>query len=430
MKLVGSGDSDGPNGVEGNGELPDEDLSGRLTFAERGRPYKVIVVGDWGIEDRWVTGPPVGDPGSSDETTASALHSRSDAVQSLWGAGEVAVLLHGAASAAAKGAEPQPLCEILGIGMWSREDTKIVKAFFASDYALAKTPVRVKRSDPPPHHQLSPRVRLYDLARSLPEDPVQGIPAHGTAHSFQLFESHSGEVTPRQRIEWEIAPPQSVSGVRSWTPPGFDWAMLEDALEAEQGSAEIDAVVVVDLGRGSVTAEMLRFLKRKCLFAEWFVSSQTHPPPWLRELEDVELRLLVLPESAAQAAQSAMRSGRWLTGNGRPSRDAVDALGALRERFARATDLSIAVFTGRASCVGIDRPAADAQRADALVVVDRGENARSPWSRFGVAASFASLIANTLRHPNAELAKLLPLALGDAENAAATARRCQCPPGS
>ncbi|MCH2171310.1 ATP-binding protein [Myxococcota bacterium] len=399
LKLVGTG---GGSDSGGGSDHPSEDgLDGRLSFSERGRPYRVLVVGDWGVEDRWLTSPAHSAPHSAGVRMRRSLAQRGDATQQLWGAGATAAWLH-AALARVEGDDPQPLCDVLGAGIWSSHDTRILKGLFDPIYLSAKTPLRVHRPDPPaPHHTLA-RVRLYDLAKALPD----AVP-HATLRVMRVFEPGIQVVVERDRIEWEVGAPYDEAGRPSWTVPGFDWASFEDAIDGEQESFEIDAVLVDDRQRGVIGAPLLRFLKQKCLFAEWFVATSSHDPSWLAELEDVALRLLVVRDDPVSTGSSG--ATRWVTARGAPTREALEDLASLLDRLAKVPQLSVVVLPERGAALGVDRRSPK-EGGELSVVMPRNDRASRDLADGAV---LGGLVANLMRHPSLAVGEVLGLVLGD-----------------
>lgn len=396
VRLVDASGSD-------EGPPPDDDsLDGRIPFGERGRPYRVLVLGDWVVEDRWLTSAADADAGVA---TLHALSGRGDVTQHLAGAGAAALLLHGVESEVAED-EVAPLCEILGLGVWSRFDTRILKANFDPLYGLAKTPHRLQRPDPAAPHDAVTRVRLYDLARALPKEI-----ATSTHRLVRRFERRGGEVVERDRVDWETPAPRDDADTPTWLQPGFDWRALEEALDSEQDIFEVDAVVVVDEGRGVVAAPLLRFVNQKCPFAEWFVETPDPGAPWLGELEEAALRLLSVRPTAGSGVADA--SIDWFGASGEPTREAVEALGTWFERYPGASPLCVAVLPATGGALAGERAVAGSGRADELVVVPpRAADAGAPIVA-GESVVFASLVANQLRHPGAPLASLIPHAVSD-----------------
>src|SRR5947209_3511047 len=95
------------------------------SLAVTSSPKQVLVVGDWVVDDYWVTG----DHRSPSASRVGRAHLRAlndagSSVQALVGAGRVASLLHSARSGG------REVYSVVGLGIWHKQDTEQLVAMF------------------------------------------------------------------------------------------------------------------------------------------------------------------------------------------------------------------------------------------------------------------------------------------------------------
>src|SRR5579864_4589500 len=106
--------------------------------ASAAAPLRILVVGDWVVDDHWVTGihrsltrSRVG------ELHLRALHGPDSTPQALCGAGRTASILHEARLG------ERPFCRIAGIGLWHIDDTAALAAMLDPRQSTGQTPHRL-----------------------------------------------------------------------------------------------------------------------------------------------------------------------------------------------------------------------------------------------------------------------------------------------
>jgi hypothetical protein len=127
-----------------------------------------------------------------------------------------------------------------------------------------------------------------------------------------------------------------------WEPPlrPVNWdddrlyRVLNQILEG-LGGRPPDAIVIKDLLKGAVTNDLVRGLARmfgRGTSTRWYVSSKQWKPDWLELLKQVDLRLLFVPEVAAQEAlRDEEELSCWITNSAHPAREAIAQIDKLHE---------------------------------------------------------------------------------------------------
>src|SRR5262249_18325926 len=131
-----------------NGDVPGQ---GRRTL---------LVFGDWGIDDNWVTGTHRSRTSTrKGRAHYRTLHSPESTVQVFCGAGRNASLLH-----SSRNSHGAPLCAIVGLGLWHPDDTEVLSGMFSETPTVGRTPFRLH---PPPHASPPPSLRLYNMSDAV-----------------------------------------------------------------------------------------------------------------------------------------------------------------------------------------------------------------------------------------------------------------------
>ena len=104
---------------------------------------RVIVAGDWLVDEYWVVGPHRSQSSSRTGATHSrALQEGAGSVQSLCGAGQVATILHQATK------NDRPANRIVGIGIWHPGDDEELKWMLNPAYNTRLNPHHLTRREP------------------------------------------------------------------------------------------------------------------------------------------------------------------------------------------------------------------------------------------------------------------------------------------
>src|ERR1700730_14185957 len=279
-----------------------------------------LVIGDWFVDEHWVCG--VHRSSSSSRTGRShlrALHSATSAVRAFCGAGRSAFFLHYLYRVANNS---PPLKSVIGLGFWHRTDTENLISLF-DPQGPAQTPCRLS----PPELKRPTGIELINMndALNMEDDGY-------TTRIIRIYTQGESDRFVYDRLDWEPRTPQ---GDLASTEVPWPKSKLETLggllLEKLQGRT-VRAVMIKDMLKGVVNRSIIDWLLSTDLAkVPWFVSSKRWCPKWLQNLGDgVDLRLLMVPEVAAQAALYEEQSlSCWITRSGRPSKEAVKVIDTL-----------------------------------------------------------------------------------------------------
>ena len=277
--------------------------------------FQVLVVGDWVVDDHWVTAVHRSPTASrTGRAHYRSLHRPSGSVRALCGAGRTASVLHQSTRDGA------PFCDVIGIGVWHRSDTLELTAMLDSSRNKAVTPFRLTRSDPEVSRNSGST--LCNLADVLPEkDPETGSPLeYGTSRMIRTYQRTGDQIEHLERIDWELPSFFDSHDAPAWIRSVGDLTEFPSLDKIDRGRS-IDAIVIKDLRKGIVSAAMLSWLKERYQSPKWFVSSKSWNPDWFGELRDVDLQLLLIPQVPAANAVAEGGLSCWIT-NGKPSNEA------------------------------------------------------------------------------------------------------------
>lgn len=285
----------------------------------------VLVVGDWVVDEHWVTG-------IERSATASrrgrahfhALHGINTTVEALCGAGLTASILGRAQTRGVTAGVGAHLCTVHGIGMWHPDDDEVLAAMMDPHNTEGSSPFRLTR---PRRSASAPddiRIHLHNIARLI--DPPSA--EFATTRVIRIYERTSGDsVRLEQRIDWELPPKRDASGGRSWV---HDMSQLDPLIQnsTSQLPKRPDAIVIKDLLKGVVGERMIAWLLKH--FGDqgipWLISSKAWKPSWLAKLRNEWVPLLLIPQVAAQEAIRHGQINAWRIARGIPSRTALDRI--------------------------------------------------------------------------------------------------------
>jgi hypothetical protein len=252
---------------------------------------KLVIVGDWVVDDYWVTGIHRSMTASrKGERQIRALHHLGSVVRSLVGAGRVATQLHHAGY------------QIFGVGVWHPLDTPALSDMFDSQRLEGNIPSRLCR-------EIETKckvegVDLFNLANALSRGQSEPAP-FGTSRVIRMFEQGERDFRLLSRVDWElptnteVQPPQWIGESHKTIVDGFLRQMLP---------SDATAVVIKDLGKGVITDTLIECLAERYPSVPWFVSTKRWNPSWLQSLAKVDVHLYLVPQIAADAAPSNLVS--------------------------------------------------------------------------------------------------------------------------
>ncbi len=285
---------------------------------------RVLVVGDWFVDEHWATGHHrSGTASRMGRTHQRSLHKPDHAVQSLCGAGRTASVLHQAKVGHAC------LFDTYGIGMWHRADTHLLEQMLDPSTHAGHTPFRIERSAP----QGQSTGRLFTLS-ALPrlQDKVRGDEVHGTEHIIRTYQRRGARFEVSERIDWILRPTRGGKPAEEWITGETD---LEGCPELDKVADPVHtaAVVIKDHGRGVISVPLIKWLKARLPKALWFVSSKAWMPTWFNELPTPNLRVLLIPQVPAQTAVQNAMLGCWLTRSGWATKEALDIMDSMHNEY-------------------------------------------------------------------------------------------------
>lgn len=290
----------------------------------------ILVVGDWVIDDYWMTG----EHRSLTASRVGSLHLRALATPEcctalLAGAGRVANLLHVASATCLL-----PNTHIVGVGLWFRDDSEYLTKFFGSTPGVhGWSPFRLHRT---------PSSTIADLTLVNLADVLE-IPreSHGTNRVVRVLQQRGRDLRLNGRVDWEARPSFLAHGHSGWINSENSPKLAEKWDDfVTINPAETGAVVIKDLGKGVVTDSLIQFLARKYPNSPWYVSTKHFSPQWLGYLNDLNVELYIIPEIAAKEAVRqglvyswfvASRSGR----RPEPTRESLNAMTSLFDTYSQ-----------------------------------------------------------------------------------------------
>lgn len=318
----------------------------RITYASTS-PAKIpvtgdtLVIGDWAIDEHWVTGTHRSETASrTGDVHLRSLHGVYSAVVSLGGVGHTAMLLHTARRHAGTG---DPPFNIVGVGLWNGFDSDVLRSMFNPEYLEQFTPFRLSASQRKRGRIMSsadPRLpSLVNIAqvlqdsdavqRVLKEYELNGSPKdknkeltipffdwHGTNRVIRVYREAGRDLRQQGRVDWQLVVPHMGDSHRptEWVTQQSTAGKLKEHLKKYIDIAMIQRVVVGDLVKGVISPLVVKTLKGlvrpEC---QWFVSTKNWKPDWFKELRDVRTRLIVLHEGAARGAMRNHAVDQWIT---------------------------------------------------------------------------------------------------------------------
>lgn len=233
---------------------------------DKGTQRVALVVGDWVVDEYWLLARHYSDTSSYTGYDHYRVASRrEDRITQLCGAGHVAHILH---QLFKEDGEP---FRLVGIGSWHRDDEEhlrhLVHSYGNDECQAGRSQFRLKAT-----FCASPSACL-DMHSVHPEGP--------TTRAIRTYTLVGGKLDQMARIDWEE---RSTHRDEPTLPTS-----LPDG---------VSTIVVHDLGKGSVSKELVSDLRRRCPDAQWYVRAKSKTPEWLDAIDTPEL-YVVGPEVVA-----------------------------------------------------------------------------------------------------------------------------------
>jgi hypothetical protein len=365
-----------------------------------GRPRKMIlVIGDWLVDEYWVVGVQRSKTSSRvGRAHFRALQSPECTVTSFCGAGRTAAILH-----RAKSGDDDNIFGIVGLGVWNGDDQPALEAMLDSASVEGLTPHEVCHSF---RATSGKKRKLVNLVHNASPVFLNGTQP-STTKVIRIY-SHTGQdIDLRERIDWEVKIPENGWVSKDCVVSHPDLGKLLES--------RVDAVVVKDLLKGTVTPALVDFvqgcLKKKDEDTPWFISSKGYLPEWMGRIDAESIQLLEIPQAAAQDAVRKEKLDAWLTRSGEPSKEALGLIDQLAEKHPKA--LIVAVPNDQAVLAHWQKPAPTEKQG----VFWTASQQRRPSVGLPMASvCFAAFVAYCLEKRTFELAELVEASLAFTEN--------------
>lgn len=297
-----------------------------------------LILGDWFVDEHWVCG--VHRSSASSRTGNGHFRVLSDTsghVQSFCGTGRTASLL----LSVKDGSDSPFFSHLVGAGFWHYGDTNQLRSLFQPD------------NPPENHHRLTrdrtvpDRIELVNLndAYNLGRSKAKRDELEHTTRIIRIYRPGSDGGFWFERFDWERP-----LRIPKWNPERL--GSLQDSINKCTKGAPVSTVIIKDLLKGSITHDLIEWLAEgPGKDARWYVSSKRWEPEWLDMLQDVDLRLLFVPEVAANEAVRKGKLTRWILDSNRLSYEAIEQLNQIDARTGG--ECRIIVLPGGSSFAGL-----------------------------------------------------------------------------
>ena len=330
---------------------------------------QILVFGDWVVDKFYHTIPYRSETSLRTGIFHQKIEPSKAPIVAFCGAGRVASILRGYE-------ETQPIHKIHGYGIWHNNDTHFLMGLFNPIFQRQIEHGCITQ----PATQDVTGVSLVNL----------GGEKSTTTQVNRVYSRKRKGISIQSRTDWET---------------NF---LIQPDLEILESGTEFKAIVIKDLMKGVVSEYTIEVLAKKYKDVPWFVSTKNWNAPWLEQLKDVNLKLLLIPPVAAKEAVNSGSVFSWLSPKTRKvTKDAAEAIDTLRFNLRPGTeysDSSEPVFEGPiVVCPHEGAAIAYENKRFASKVSD----SNSRYSLVGWASAFfAALVHWSLRGPESGDSKL------------------------
>ncbi|UCD63205.1 MAG: ATP-binding protein [Candidatus Zixiibacteriota bacterium] len=367
---------------------------------------KVLVVGDWVIDENWVIAGFESDTSSHIGTDhfRSAINSPRAQTLGLCGAGNVARSLHGLHQKEVENNEHvKAAIQVYGLGLWHYGDTKLIASLFSNDIMANETPLTLAgihptgESDETTRYSLCGKPMGAGICRSQSEGgqcPNEGDNKCSylttlidetsrktcvTVRAIRMYYASAGmEPRLKYRMDWELSRPE--------TPTDEEIEPVVKSLPPD-----INHIVVSDHHHGCVTDCLTTRLKEKYPDAFWYIRTKNMDVSWVDSIEAEKLRLRMI---GADYVPNRSKAKRWFHGKEISNKAIVELLDLGRfDNVPKGTERWIISLHDDNSMLALHkRP--DSKRINAIALVD--DSARSAINVGRTSIVFASCVASLL----------------------------------
>ncbi|MCH8034484.1 MAG: ATP-binding protein [Bacteroidetes bacterium] len=289
---------------------------------------KILVVGDWVVDDNWVVGSHQSETSTRIGTGQfRSLHDQNSTVQSFCGAGRIASLLYRSQI------NDGEFCSIVGLGIWHKRDEALLRNMFDPMNTKGITPFSLMRNG-----ESGSVAEEKVILKNLAETEKLKMSNCATSRVFRFYKLTGSKVEQLERIDWEC-PPKSFDDYGH--PVWFDEKCDEECedcnddnqrclseLLLEIKSLNITHVVIKDLCKGVVSRVIIEHLAKHFSEIPWYISTKAWNPEWLNIIKkkNVNIRLLLVPQAAARTAIKKELISQWITKSGIPSQESLEEI--------------------------------------------------------------------------------------------------------
>jgi len=168
-----------------------------------------------------------------------------------------------------------------------------------------------------------------DDARRCDKDAKKPEDVWSTARMIRVYRSGGSErVRLIQRLDWEVVGGHNNLGELAWVDSTKQYdSLLRAATSPSTMPVAPNAIVIKDLLKGVVCEGMIKWLVEQYghFRPRWYISSKKWQPRWLNTLRETgqDVRILVVPQVAAEEAVRQKTVGAWTIAEGLPSSKAL-----------------------------------------------------------------------------------------------------------
>jgi DNA replication protein DnaC len=306
----------------------------------------VLVIGDWLIDENWVTG--VHRSATSSRTGRQHFRGLNDtkgATEQVCAAGLTGAIIHRTFE---KVQFQNDQYTTIGIGICHVDDEKAIEQILmpANDRPL-RTPFSAFNFNvtTTPSGKKTNSARFINLANLVKnKDKLPSWATFGTTRVIRIFQHTGRNVDHITRIDWEPRP-FNLQG-------NINYSQLENLIrdkiqETNPKHRSIDAVVIKDNLKNVINDSLIGSLAdiENLKKVPWYISSKEWLPKWFNndKIRMLDVRLVVIPTIAAETAirktitrenkNDGYRITRWINPRGYATKSAVSILNRLRDKF-------------------------------------------------------------------------------------------------
>ena len=257
---------------------------------------KILVIGDLFIDENWLMSRcnNYHSTNVGDFHFTTLLQEPRSLILSLCGVGSVLKILYGPHS---DYKDPIKIFDLVGISTWNTKDTGILKCILCPEMSSKKAmnPFTLTGLEHPDKDKLDNKC-VYDNIKKCTYDICmmnlikENDTEYDSSTTSRLYRVYEGFGSDQPKLRYR-----------------FDWQqeLPEDKLDInkikEFKAEDIEAIIIVDHGKGIISSSLIKLLVTRFSKAKWYIRTKLSSPEWLLELKKgVEIRLLVADQQLVQ----------------------------------------------------------------------------------------------------------------------------------